>query len=289
MKRRPVLEVEKEVFDSNIAKYKRLGKPVVIRNYVKDWPALKKWDVSYLKDKVGEQNVTVEYYPRGTNYQWNDVKSRATTVSAYLDSLENYNKKRNKTYLSQISIPNQLQALVKDIALPKLVDQKTYTNANLFLGKDCLSRAHFHVNGHALLCQVEGRKRVILYAPEQTKYLYPYPMEKRTNFSLACDDSPDSEAVNLKKYPKYAKTRPIECILTAGDSLFIPLYWWHSVYGVGMSVSVTFLWCVPEKEYDNPIFSPEQLAIQQDMREKIKQSKSDYANAVKLGLIKKSR
>lgn len=54
-----------------------------------------------------------------------------------------------------------------------------------------------------------------------------------------------SEITDLKKadfsqYPSLKKVTPIECTVHPGETLFIPIGWWHSVESLDISISVSF-------------------------------------------------
>lgn len=56
-----------------VQNYLSTGKPVILRN-TSEWPALRKWTLPYLRDKVGHhsvhvrKNVHTETYKVGTKY-----------------------------------------------------------------------------------------------------------------------------------------------------------------------------------------------------------------------------
>ena len=68
------------------------------------------------------------------------------------------------------------------------------------------------------LIQIRGRKRVVLFSPQDASNLY-----LQGDKSLIVDiDNPD-----LEKYPKFSSVTRHECILEPGDILFIPAMWFH--------------------------------------------------------------
>ena len=77
---------------------------------------------------------------------------------------------------------------------------------------------------------VYGRKRFVLYSPSDTVNLYSPPWH-----SISSTSAPStivrSKNCRARSPPLYAKARPIEVVLEAGDFLYIPTYWWHAVYG----------------------------------------------------------
>lgn len=109
------------------------------------------------------------------------------------------------------------------------------------------TRGHYHAYEHAMICQVHGKKRVILYAPADFARLYPYPSTRHGSqheHSQADFANPDFQA-----FPRLAQARPFEAIVKPGDALFIPVHWWHAVYGVGAVMSASLLWTARLREF----------------------------------------
>ncbi|NUG52732.1 cupin-like domain-containing protein, partial [Acinetobacter lactucae] len=50
----------------------------------------------------------------------------------------------------------------------------------------------------------------------------------------------NANKIDFEKYPLAKSITPVECILNAGDALFIPIGWWHSVESLDVSISISF-------------------------------------------------
>jgi hypothetical protein len=81
---------------------------------------------------------------------------------------------------------------------------------------------------------IAGEKEFTIYSPDQEPYLYPNPETGWTSL-IENHHQPD-----LEKYPLLANTRPIEVVLKAGETLFIPCGWWHTARSLSPSISVAF-------------------------------------------------
>ncbi len=94
-----------------------------------------------------------------------------------------------------------------------------------------------------ILIQVIGRKRVVLFSPQEALNLY-----LNGDKSEVVDiDNPD-----LTKYPKFKNAVKHECYLEPGDSLFIPALWFHNVIAQEFSVGVNMFWRHLDREmYDS--------------------------------------
>jgi oxalate decarboxylase/phosphoglucose isomerase-like protein (cupin superfamily) len=85
--------------------------------------------------------------------------------------------------------------------------------------------------------QVVGRKYVRLISPAHTAAVYPHTAGMHTNTSQVDVDAPDAA-----RFPLYAGAPFAECVLEAGDMLYIPPRWWHYVKAVTASFSCSFWW-----------------------------------------------
>ena len=81
----------------------------------------------------------------------------------------------------------------------------------------------------AILCQLSGRKKVVMYSPAAAQDLC-------RDGRVVDVDAPDQNA-----FPGFARRAPdIEDFLDQGDTLYIPAGWFHHVLTVANSVSLTW-------------------------------------------------
>jgi ribosomal protein L16 Arg81 hydroxylase len=69
---------------------------------------------------------------------------------------------------------------------------------------------------------IHGKRRIVLFGPEESRNLYQHPFTVRSYMDL---EKPD-----YKTYPRLSNARGYECVLTPGQTLFIPSGYWHKVY-----------------------------------------------------------
>jgi hypothetical protein len=98
---------------------------------------------------------------------------------------------------------------------------------------------------HGMLANLFGRKKLILFSPDQTDYLYPVPA---FNTFQPCQVK-DVQDVDLNRFPLFKNARAIEVTIGPGELLVIPAFWYHCVYAVDNVFSVSFglLWDSWEK------------------------------------------
>jgi ribosomal protein L16 Arg81 hydroxylase len=88
---------------------------------------------------------------------------------------------------------------------------------------------HFDLQ-NTLLAQAYGRKRVTLFSPDDTPWLY----NERGGYSSVDPEQPD-----LDRYPRFAQASPHTVVLEPGDALFLPVRWWHQVRSLSVSISLS--------------------------------------------------
>ncbi|NEQ28626.1 MAG: hypothetical protein F6K28_58615 [Microcoleus sp. SIO2G3] len=123
------------------------------------------------------------------------------------------------------------------------------TNLNLWVGPSGHVEALHYDPSDGTLMQLHGAKKLLLFPPDQTPNLYPFPvtvhlrhgMKLRSWFSQTYPEKPDFAA-----FPKLKTALALrrEVILKAGEVIFLPAGWWREVtsLGDGMTCSVNQFW-----------------------------------------------
>lgn len=209
--------------------------PVIITGVADGWNAVAKWNLDYIRRRCGDCRVPVRCYPSGYAGPHHEIEM---CVAEYIDRMVADATTAEKVYLGEVDLFHHLPELAADVACPALFDRRHLNNAGLFFGLDSISPAHYHSLEEAILTQLHGHKRVLLYPPDQMANLYPNPWYRpMSNVSRVDMARPDTRA-----FPRLARADPISCTLAAGEMLFIPIHWWHYVVGVELSISLTFFW-----------------------------------------------
>ncbi len=115
---------------------------------------------------------------------------------------------------------------------------------------------------HNILCQVVGNKYIRLYSPHESAKLYPRSSsepaphlqaanaaELASTIDMSNTSSVDIAAMELSPdedwdaiYPGVNEIPYVECVLEAGQALYIPVGWWHYVRSCSVGISVSFWW-----------------------------------------------
>ncbi len=193
-------------------------KPVVIADLMKDWPASKKWSIDYFKQNFGHLMVPVvsnNYSKPGRSYMAAD---RQITFAEYLEIIES-GPTDLRIFLWNIF--KNAPELRNDFFTPDIMDGFVDELPFMFFGGQGSKVAlHYDMDlSHVFLNQLYGRKRVILFAPDQSLLLYHHP------FTVA--SYVDLNNPNYERFPALANAKGYEVTLHPGDSLFIPSKYWH--------------------------------------------------------------
>lgn len=202
------------------SKYVKKQIPVVVEKLTEDWPAYQKWNFEYI-DKLAGEKIVPLYDDRPVSHKDKFNEAHATMkMSDYISLLKskptNY---RIFLYNLMKEVP-QLKADFKwpDIGL-KLVKQLPML---FFGGENSKVFIHYDIDySNILHFHFQGKKRCVLFAPDQTKYLYkvPHALISREDIDF---DNPDFE-----KFPALQQAQGYVANLSHGEMLYMPEGYWH--------------------------------------------------------------
>ena len=224
-----------------LERYKLHSRPVVITGMMTHWPASSRWSVDYIRRKAGLRMVPVEIGSRYTDSDWTQKLMTVNEfVEGYLESKDHDEGSANRPlgYLAQHQFLDQVEELKDDIEIPEYCftgDEEEVDINSWFGPSGTVSPLHTDPK-HNILCQVFGRKLVIMYPSEQSKFLYPYEDELLFNTARVDIDN----GVDLEKFPKFSEALGFRCVLEKGDMLYIPPKCWHYVKSLAPSFSLSF-------------------------------------------------
>lgn len=216
-------------------------RPVILTDATKHWKA-RHWTPQNLKARVGHRQI--QYRDGHAPILFGDLT----------EQIEASHEHAPAPYARNVHVFRDLPELADDVRprIPYCVpDWKSsrllpkhwvFENGleELFFGGQGAKFPSLHIDYwgmDAFISQIWGEKDVLVFAPEDTPYLYP-TAENPLVCSIKDFDRPD-----LQKFPLYAKATPIRFRLSSGETLFCPNGWWHTTSMPGVSITmVTASW-----------------------------------------------
>ena len=233
IKQSPVERIDTLDKKEFMANYKLAEKPVVIEKLTADWPARKKWSIDYIKDVAGHKIVPLYDSKPSVDYRHQHAPAIKMELKNYFEMLE---QGENDLRLFFYNILAEAPELVEDFSYPEVGLRFFKKLPVLFAGgKGAKVQMHFDIDlADIFLCHFGGKKRVLLFSPEQTRYMYHVPFSFSSLFDVDFD-SPDFE-----KYPALQYLQGEVAELKHGDILYIPPGYWHYIVyeDIGLSMAL---------------------------------------------------
>jgi Cupin-like domain len=220
--------------------YLRAGVPVQIKGLVADWPAVDAWTPGYLAGLTAAMgDLDVPYRRTPADMPWVDVERLEHGSMSLLKMLGEFERSPmdgEEIYVPGLDLP-RANPLAGDIDRPALLSGRTIYATSVFLGRNTKCIGHYHAKTQALLCQVQGVKRIWMYPPAVLKHLHLFPVWSSGFFRSQVNFYGDHRA-----FSRVAEAAGLLFELHPGDALFIPLHWLHVPEGIGWNISVTHWW-----------------------------------------------
>jgi [protein]-arginine 3-hydroxylase / protease len=223
--------------------FNRPARPTVITGLVDRWRGYTAWTDAYLERAAAGSHVDVTVASRdGVT-----VRTRKETIELG-DFMRRLGRAEPSVrhYVGGLPLA-QVPALLGDIDFEPIVAGRRHQGPNLWAGIDgASSRLHFDAT-HGCMAMLRGAKRFVLFPPgTRGSRIYPYPLFTQSpNWSRVVNvDEPDPE-----RFPRFAEAPRVEVILRAGEMLFIPAHWWHTVKGLGVNIGVNVWFRCPLRRF----------------------------------------
>lgn len=244
--------ITREQFDNEI---RSAGRPVILRGLVKDWPAVKAGTDSlkaigdYIKNMdsrqavptyFGQPDIKGRYFynedMRGFNFERRNIP-----LSASIDKLLSQQGDDSPIgiYAGATSAGDILSGFAAANPMP-LVDSEV--PPLLWLGNTARIAPHFDTSEN-IACSVAGKRRFLIFPPEQIGNLYAGPIDHNMAGPPASLVNPRD--IDLEKFPKFKAAMDAAMLaeLEPGDALYLPSLWWHYVESEGpLNILVNYWW-----------------------------------------------
>lgn len=208
--------ISKEDFIQN---YLKKQKPVLVKNFSNNWPAFKKWNLDYMKKIAGDKKVPLHDSRPIEATSFNQPHAYMK-MNDYVDLL----KKEPTNYRIFLwNILKEIPSLQKDFEYPDFGISFLKSIPTLFFGGyNSYTYMHYDIDlANIFHFHFEGKKEVILFNQEQSKFLYKLQNTLRTHSDI------DFSNPDLEKWPKLENAKGYITNLEHGDMLYIPEGYWH--------------------------------------------------------------
>lgn len=217
--------------------YVKRSRPVVLKGAIRDWPAVGKWSPRYLREAFGARQVPVaetnadgHFYDAKNGFRYAQWK-----VSDYVAAAEG---ERPAAQYMSFPVSQFVPELLGDIRMPVYCDQSGWSHSRFwFAGPGTVTPMHRDLPEN-LYALVAGRKRFLFFDRRETRNMYSHSL-----FSKVPNESRvDPEKPDLESFPRFQRATRYECIVEAGDLLYIPSLWWHHATALETSLSINLWW-----------------------------------------------
>ena len=261
----PAVDIRDDVRPDNLMEVLgTLEKPLIFKGLVAGWPAVARTRrspaelIDYLKAcDIGKPAETFRQAPGGDGkYFYGEDSTRfnfqraAIPLKLTLDRLQ-----------ALIGLPGAERIYIQSAALKDYMPRFKTENPldipgaepRIWIGTPAVTQTHFDIN-YNLVCMVAGRKRFVLFPPDQAKNMYIGPLEATISgvpTSMASLEKPDFDA-----HPRFREALAAATVaeLEPGDALYIPYMWWHHVSSTDdLNVQVNYWWNTVGAEMGAPM------------------------------------
>ncbi|MGY5355690.1 cupin-like domain-containing protein [Wenyingzhuangia sp. IMCC45467] len=210
-------EMSKEEFIQN---YFKPQKPVIVKNYSKNWPAHSKWSLDYMKKIAGDKEVPLyDDRPVDPKAKFNSPHAKMK-MTDYVDLLK---KEPTKFRIFLWNILKEIPQLQNDFKYPDVGLTFIKSLPTLFFGGyDSYTFMHYDIDlANIFHFHFEGKKQCILFDQNQNKYMYKVPNSLMTLRDI------DFSNPDFEKFPALKNASGYIANLEHGDMLYIPEGYWH--------------------------------------------------------------
>ena len=211
---------------------KDLNEPILVKSGCSDMTAVKKWNLNYLLETIGDQEFKFEKYKKKKDMQIMKVVGCSMRLSFSEFVKKSYEGKSPHFYFADKDLDEYKDKLpdsiLEDISGKVDILFGEPEQNNIFLGVNCMTGCHIHILEDFILNQIVGDKIVYLFDYNEN---YVTPRNILTNSFNFCKE-------NFFKMDHSGK-KIYKVVVKPGDSLCIPPWWWHATKGVDFSCSIT--------------------------------------------------
>lgn len=223
--------------DEFMQRYVWGSRPLVLKGLAADWPAMRRWSPQDLKERFGHLDVQIQaersadpkYEQNKLNHQRqvrladfvDQVLSGGATNDYYLTA--NNEALRRPEFAPLLDDIGTLHPVCNRAELPQ--------RSSFWFGPAGTVTPLHHDTLMLMHTQIVGRKRWRFISPLETPRLYNF----YDVYSPIDIDAPD-----YARYPDFREVKVLETIVEPGETVFLPLGWWHQVSSLDVSLSFSY-------------------------------------------------
>jgi tRNA wybutosine-synthesizing protein 5 len=237
---KPLATVDVADLDSDTFRSLHVGRhaPLLIKGAARHWPALRLWNEpghleSLAEDREVKMSDTFNPHPADAYYRYTARKTRLA------DGLR---QMRDAAPDSMRSIPSIAlpPAWAKDLGDYPFLDAgldkepRQFPRNRLFVYRNASTDWHYHSFDETITTQIAGGKRISMFRLTQQNW-WPYSQLIESNLHHT--------PCGAKFFPAELPLVKYEGIIEAGDSVYIPPFWWHGIDPADTSMGFTLAHC----------------------------------------------
>ena len=252
----PIREYEKVDADLFRREIEPRYEPAVLRGLVAGWPAVQAGSGSSgsARDYIAkfDRGAPAQAYAapaeiRGRffyrtdmmGYNFEVVRARVSDIVSRI-AADPGAAQRMSIYMGSTGVRQVLPGWEGENPMPLLDGQDV--EPRIWLGTATNVAAHFD-NFDNIACVVRGRRRFVLFPPDQVANLYIGPLER--TIAGAPVSMVDLTAPDFEAFPRFREALKAAQVaeLEPGDAIYIPAVWWHHVQAYDdFNILVNYWW-----------------------------------------------
>lgn len=216
--------------------YYSTNRPVILTGMMEDWPALTKWTSEYLKTNYWDRTVEIQA-GRNSNRRYEIEQpqhAREMLFGDFIDQIESGGVTNDIYMTANNSNRNAktLSELWNDVVqIPEYLDGTKEQHGFLWFGPAGTVTPLHHDLTNNFMAQVRGRKLVRLIQSNELPYVYN---------NLHCYSEVDLGNIDYERFPLMRNAHIIDCEISPGEILFLPVGCWHYVVGLDITMTMSF-------------------------------------------------
>ena len=219
--------------------YYCLNRPVIITGMMDEWPALRKWSLDYFDEHFGDREVEVQC-DRDARVDHAELE-RTRYALGPADAVLRLHRARsrlgdpNDSYMTANNSTSNKSALPElwddIIQIPEYLAADSPLDGFFWLGPAGTITPFHHDLTNNLMAQVFGRKRVKVVPS------WDLPL-MRNSYHVYCQV--DGRSMPPAPHADLREPQVLECVLSPGEILFLPVGSLHFVEALDISATVSF-------------------------------------------------